>query len=90
MTTLPGPCHHLRPSPAGAHEAKAVASEAYYQAANYAHMVHAGPGTDLDHPLMSHTILSRQLYEYLGNPWYHKRRMLDLLYPVPGGPPAIT
>jgi alkylation response protein AidB-like acyl-CoA dehydrogenase len=70
------------PSRAGVHEAKAVASEAYYQVCNYAHMVHAGPGTALDHPLVCHTILSRTLYQYLGDPLYHKRRMMDALYPV--------
>src|SRR5579884_1001878 len=41
------------PAEAAVHEAKAVASEAYYWVCNYAHMVHAGPGTALDHPLMS-------------------------------------
>jgi len=64
------------------HETRAVVTEAYYQACNYAHMVHAGPGTDLDHPLMAHTIMSRTLYQYLGDPAHHKRRMMDLLYPV--------
>jgi alkylation response protein AidB-like acyl-CoA dehydrogenase len=64
------------------HEARAVATEAYYQACNYSHMVHAGPGTDLDHPLMAHTIMSRTLYQYLGDPAHHKRRMMEVLYPV--------
>lgn len=70
------------PAAGAVHEAKAVASEAYYWVCNYAHMVHAGPGTALDHPLMSHHIASRILYQYLGDPAYHKRRMMDALYPV--------
>jgi len=73
------------PSEAAVHEAKAVASEAYYWVCNYAHMVHAGPGTALEHPLMSHHIASRILYQYLGDPAYHKRRMMDFLYPVATG-----
>lgn len=68
------------PVAASAHEAKAVASEAYYQVCNYSHMVHAGPGTDYSHPLMAHSVLARTLYQYLGTPAQHKRRMMDLLY----------
>jgi alkylation response protein AidB-like acyl-CoA dehydrogenase len=64
------------------HEAKAAASEGYYQVVDYAHKVWAGPGTALDHPLMAHHIASRVLYQYLGDPAYHKRRMMDALYPV--------
>lgn len=70
------------PASAAVHEAKAVASEAYVQVCDYAHMVHAGPGTDLDHPLMSHTLVSRSLYQFLGDPSHHKRKMMDLLFPV--------
>lgn len=69
------------PALASVHEAKAVASEAYYQVCNYSHMVHAGPGTAVDHPLVPHTIMSRVLYQYLGDPPYHKRKMIDALYP---------
>ncbi|SRR5579884_233250 len=65
------------------HEAKAAASEGYYQVVNYAHKVWAGPGTVMDHPLMAHHIASRVLYQYLGDPAYHKRRMMDALYPIP-------
>jgi alkylation response protein AidB-like acyl-CoA dehydrogenase len=64
------------------HEAKAAASEGYYQVVDYAHKVWAGPGTALDHPLMAHHIASRVLYQYLGDPAYHKRRMMDALYPI--------
>lgn len=63
------------------HEAKAVASDGYYHACNYAHMVFAGPGTDYSHPLVAHMIQSRSLYQYLGNPLYHKRMMMDYLFP---------
>ena len=66
---------------ANVHQAKAVASEAYYQSCNFAHMVFAGPGTDYKHPLMAHSVLAHTLYQYLGTPLYHKRAMLDALYP---------
>lgn len=64
------------------HEAKAAASDGYFQVVNYAHKVWAGPGTAMDHPLMAHHIASRVLYQYLGDPAYHKRRMMDALFPV--------
>jgi alkylation response protein AidB-like acyl-CoA dehydrogenase len=70
-------------NPGAVHEAKAVAAESYYQVCNFAHMIHAGPGTDLDHPLMAHTVLSRQLYQYLGSPLDHKRNMMDAWFPRP-------
>ncbi|MBI2539031.1 MAG: acyl-CoA/acyl-ACP dehydrogenase [Deltaproteobacteria bacterium] len=70
------------PAAAAVHEAKAIASEGYYQACNYAHMVFAGPGTDYGHPLMAHSVLAHTLYQYLGTPWHHKRSMMDLLYPI--------
>jgi alkylation response protein AidB-like acyl-CoA dehydrogenase len=69
------------PARAAAHEAKAVASEGYYQATNYAHMVWAGPGTDYGHPMMPHSVLAHTLYQYLGTPAHHKRLMMDALYP---------
>jgi alkylation response protein AidB-like acyl-CoA dehydrogenase len=69
------------PARAAVHEAKAVASEGYYQATNYAHMVWAGPGTDYGHPMMAHSVLAHTLYQYLGTPAHHKRLMMDALYP---------
>jgi hypothetical protein len=49
---------------------------------NYAHKVWAGPGTALDHPMMAHHIACRVLYQFLGDPAYHKRRMMDALFPI--------
>src|SRR5215467_8715971 len=66
---------------ANVHQAKAVSSEAYYQSCNFSHMVFAGPGTDYKHPLMAHSVLAHTLYQYLGTPLYHKRAMVDALYP---------
>jgi alkylation response protein AidB-like acyl-CoA dehydrogenase len=69
------------PARAAIHEAKAAASEGYYQATNYGHMVWAGPGTDYGHPMMAHSVLAHTLYQYLGTPAQHKRLMMDTLYP---------
>ncbi|HWP24213.1 MAG TPA: acyl-CoA dehydrogenase family protein [Candidatus Binatia bacterium] len=69
------------PARAAVHEAKAVASDGYYHATNYAHMVWAGPGTDYSHPMMAHSVLAHTLYQYLGTPGHHKRLMMDALYP---------
>lgn len=66
---------------AAVHEAKAVASDGYFQATNYAHVVWAGPGTDYGHPMMAHSVLAHTLYQYLGTPAHHKRLMMDALYP---------
>lgn len=66
---------------ANVHQAKAVASEAYYQSCNFSHMVFAGPGTDYKHPLMAHSVLAHTLYQYMGTPLFHKRAMVDALYP---------
>lgn len=72
------------PAAASVHEAKAVASEAYYQVCNFAHMVWAGPGTDYQHPMMAHSVMAHTLYQYLGTPLHHKRKMMDVLYPREG------
>jgi len=66
-----------RDARASVHMAKAVASEGYYQACNSSFEVHAGIGTDRNHPLVPHGMMSRMLYQYLGNPRYHKRLMAD-------------
>ena len=67
------------PAAAGVHLAKAVSTEAYYQACNYAHEVHAGVGVMTEYGLTLHTKMSRTLYHYLGDPRYHKRRLAEVL-----------
>ncbi len=53
--------------------AKAVASEGYYEACNYAHEVHAGVGSMTEYGLTLHTAASRTLYHFLGDPRQHRR-----------------
>ncbi len=68
-----------QPAAASAHLAKAVASEAYLEACNAAHEVHAGMGVLVEYGLPAHTQMSRTLFHYLGDPTWHKRRMADAL-----------
>ena len=79
-----------RPAETSVHLAKAVASEAYYQACNGAHEVHAGVGVMRDYGLTLHTKMSRTLYHYLGDPRYHRRRLAGALdLNTPHGWPAL-
>lgn len=64
---------------AAAHMAQAVASEAYFEAANAAHEVHAGIGSDPLFGLTLFTAMSRSLHDYLGSPAWHRRQMVDAL-----------
>ncbi|CUU59306.1 Acyl-CoA dehydrogenase [Parafrankia irregularis] len=68
-----------QPARAAAHLAKAVASESYLTAADYAHKVHGGIGVDPTSGITLFTQMSRSLYELLGTPRWHKRRMADAL-----------
>ncbi len=68
-----------RPAAAEVHTAKIVASEAYYQACNAAHEVHAGLGIMREYGLTLHTKMSRALYHYLGDPAHHKGRLAEAL-----------
>jgi alkylation response protein AidB-like acyl-CoA dehydrogenase len=68
-----------RPAAAAVHMAKAVSSEAYLEACNAAHEVHAGQGSLIEYGLAAHTQMSRTLFAYLGDPRWHKRRMADAL-----------
>jgi alkylation response protein AidB-like acyl-CoA dehydrogenase len=68
-----------RPAAAAVHMAKAVSSEAYLEACNAAHEVHAGQGSLTEYGLVAHTQMSRTLFSYLGDPRWHKRRLADAL-----------
>ena len=61
------------------HLAKAVASEGYYHGCNFAHETHGGIGTSMEYGLTLHTEMSRSLYHYLGDPQFHRRRMVKTL-----------
>ena len=61
------------------HLAKTVSSAAYYNACNHAHEVHAGVGSTTEYGLTLHTTASRTLYQFLGDPKFHRRRLADAL-----------
>ncbi len=61
------------------HLSKAVASEGYYHGCNFAHEAHGGIGTSMEYGLTLHTEMSRALYHYLGDPQFHRRRMVKAL-----------
>jgi len=63
------------------HLAKAVASESYWQACNFAHRAISGISYSMEHPLSLHTRASRYLYNYLGEPAYHKQQLAKFLLP---------
>lgn len=68
-----------RPAESSIHMAKVVASDAYYQACNASHEVHAGVGVMREYGLTIHTKMSRTLYHYLGDPTYHKNLLTKAL-----------
>jgi len=68
-----------RPAASSVHLAKAVSSEAFYQACNHAHEVHAGLGSMNEYGLTLYTKLSRSLLHYLGDPRFHKKKLAEVL-----------
>ena len=68
-----------RPAADSVHLAKAVTAEAHMEACNAAHEVYAGIGSVHEYGLTPHTQLSRTLFNYLGDPKWHKRRMAGVL-----------
>lgn len=69
-----------RPAASSIHLSKAVSSEGYYDATNLSTEVHAGIGIEDGTGLNVHIKMSRGLYSYLGDPRYHRRRMVDSLF----------
>jgi alkylation response protein AidB-like acyl-CoA dehydrogenase len=65
------------------HLAKAVTSEGFRQACDYAHEVHAGTGVMREYGLTLYTRLSRSLYHALGDPRYHRKRLAQLVVTLP-------
>jgi 3-oxocholest-4-en-26-oyl-CoA dehydrogenase beta subunit len=59
--------------------AGSTASDSYLEAANAAHEVHAGIGSDPQYGLTLYTRISRTMYELLGPPSWQRRRMADAL-----------
>ncbi len=58
------------------HLAKIVASEAYFQVCTLGHQVFSGISYSMEHALSLHTRTSRHLYNYLGDPTYHRQKLI--------------
>ena len=61
------------------HLAKAVASQAYWDVVTLAHRVFSGISYSKDHPVSFHTRASRQLYNFLGEPSYHRQQLAQFM-----------
>jgi alkylation response protein AidB-like acyl-CoA dehydrogenase len=59
--------------------AKIAASEGFHTACNDAHRAHGGIGISKRYGLYLYTKASRSLYSYLGDPVYHRKRLVSLL-----------
>jgi alkylation response protein AidB-like acyl-CoA dehydrogenase len=68
-----------RPAAESIHLAKAVSSDAYWEACTLAHRVLSGISYAKDHPVSFHTRASRSLYNFLGDPSYHRQQLAKLL-----------
>lgn len=70
-----------KPASESIHLAKAVTSEAYWQICTLGHRVFSGISYSMEHSLSFHTRTSRHLYNYLGDPAYHRQKIAQLLVP---------
>lgn len=61
------------------HLAKAVASEAYFQVVTNGHQIFSGLSYSMEHALSFHTRASRHLYNFLGDPAYHRQKLLPYI-----------
>jgi alkylation response protein AidB-like acyl-CoA dehydrogenase len=61
------------------HLAKAIASEAYWQVCTLAHRVFSGISYSMEHSVSNHTRTSRNLYNFLGDPTYHRQQIAKML-----------
>jgi len=68
-----------RPAAESVHLAKAVSSQAYREVVTLAHRVISGISYSKEHPLSFHTRASRHLYNFLGEPSYHRQQITQFL-----------
>jgi len=68
-----------RPHTESVHLAKAVSSQAYWDVVTLAHRVFSGISYSKEHAVSFHTRASRSLYNYLGEPAYHRQKLGQLI-----------
>jgi alkylation response protein AidB-like acyl-CoA dehydrogenase len=61
------------------HLAKAISSEAYWQVTNQAIKVFSGISYSREHYVSFHVKASRGLYNFLGEPTYHRQKLAELV-----------
>jgi len=68
-----------KPAQESIHLAKAISSEAYWQVTNQAIKVFSGISYSREHYVSFHVKASRSLYNFLGEPTYHRRKLAELV-----------
>jgi alkylation response protein AidB-like acyl-CoA dehydrogenase len=68
-----------RPYAESVHMTKAVASQAYWDTCTLAHRVFSGISYARESSISFHTRTSRYLYNFLGEPAYHRQQLANLL-----------
>jgi alkylation response protein AidB-like acyl-CoA dehydrogenase len=68
-----------RPATESVHLAKVLASDGYWEVVTLAHQVFSGMSYSKEHAVSYHTRTSRSLYNFLGEPAYHRQQLARLL-----------
>ncbi len=68
-----------KPAEESIHVTKAITSEAYWQVCTLAHQVLSGVSYSKEHAASFHTRASRHLYNFLGEPSYHRQQIAKFL-----------
>ena len=68
-----------KPAQDSIHLAKAISSEAYWQVTNQAIKVFSGISYSREHYVSFHVKASRGLYNFLGEPTYHRQKLAELV-----------
>jgi len=71
-----------RPATESIHLAKVLSSQAYWELCTIGHQVFSGVSYSKEHALSFHTRASRSLYNFLGEPTYHRQQIAQLLAAV--------
>jgi len=70
-----------RPAAESTHLAKMVSSTAYWEVCTLAHQVISGVSYSEEHAVSFHTRTSRNLFNFLGDPSYHRHKLGQMLVP---------
>jgi alkylation response protein AidB-like acyl-CoA dehydrogenase len=68
-----------KPAQDSIHLAKAISSEAYWQVTNLAIKVFSGISYSREHYVSFHVKASRGMYNFLGEPTYHRQKLAELV-----------